>query len=119
MTRVRLLAAVLAACLAVSSSVLAVCELFCASDCARSAALAVLAVLAVGASSLAVAQTPPEHVHEHAMTPESMAAPSGHPSAPLEPDTMHTMLEMDPGEGWMTMFHGFAFLTFNRQSGAS
>jgi hypothetical protein len=32
---------------------------------------------------------------------------------------MTAMLAMDPGEKWMVMLHGFAFLTFNRQSGPS
>jgi len=52
-----------------------------------------------------------EHVHEDAAT---MAEP---PS--LSPDTMSAMLAADPGEKWLTMVHGFAFLTYNRQSGPS
>ena len=60
--------------------------------------------------------TPQEHSHEHMAPPEEAAkAPAG----VLEPDTMTAMMSADPGDRWMTMFHGFAYLTFNRQSGPS
>ena len=48
-----------------------------------------------------------------------MSDESAAPSTALDPDTMAAMLAMDPGERWMVMLHGFAFLTFNRQSGPS
>ena len=35
------------------------------------------------------------------------------------PDPMAAMESMEPTDHWTTMFHGFAFLTFNRQGGPS
>lgn len=35
------------------------------------------------------------------------------------PDPMAMMEEMEPMDHWMTMLHGYAFLTFNRQGGSS
>src|SRR5699024_8167739 len=47
-------------------------------------------------------------------------SPMDHAEEPaLSPDVMGAMLSMEPGDEWMTMFHGFADLTFNRQSGPS
>ena len=75
----------------------------------------VLVILFSIAASRGFAQAPAEHVHEHpGMSDQSVA-----PSPTLDPDTMGAMLAMDPGEKWMVMVHGFAFLTFNRQSGPS
>lgn len=33
------------------------------------------------------------------------------------PDMMAAMEEMEPMDHWMTMLHGYAFLTANRQGG--
>jgi hypothetical protein len=38
---------------------------------------------------------------------------------PSNPDPMAAMEEMEPMEHWMTMLHGYAFLTANRQGGPS
>jgi hypothetical protein len=35
------------------------------------------------------------------------------------PDPMAMMERMEPGDRWMTMLHGYAFLSFNRQGGPS
>ena len=43
-----------------------------------------------------------------------------HPSEPPSgPDPMATMEEMEPMDHWMTMVHGYAFLSANRQDGPS
>src|SRR5258708_207388 len=47
-----------------------------------------------------------------------LAAPPA-PSAPSNPDPMAAMEEMEPMDHWMTMVHGYAFLTVNRQGGPS
>ena len=49
-----------------------------------------------------------------ATPPPTMAAPP-----PSNPDPMAAMEEMEPMDHWMTMFHGYAFLTANRQGGPS
>jgi hypothetical protein len=41
----------------------------------------------------------------------------GHSAA--SPDPMAAMKEMEPSDRWTTMFHGYAFLNFNRQDGPS
>jgi hypothetical protein len=69
-----------------------------------------LALLILG--SRALGQEHAEHMHEHAATMETQ-------TPALAPDTMAAMLAADPGEKWMTMVHGYAFLTYNRQSGPS
>src|SRR5262249_24586458 len=79
------------------------------------AALAVLATRS-GLAQEHEHQEPHEHPPEHMISEEAAATA---PAGPLEPDTMGAMLSMDPGDRWMTMFHGFVFLTFNRQSGPS
>ncbi len=40
-------------------------------------------------------------------------------SAAEDPDPVARMAAMDPGDRWMTMVHGYAFLTSNRQGGPS
>jgi len=72
-----------------------------------------VSVFLVLAASRSLAQE--MHAHEH-MAEQAMTQPS---AMPLEPDTMASMLAADPGDRWSVMFHGFAFLTFNRQSGPS
>src|SRR5689334_20703711 len=72
-----------------------------------------VSVFLVLAASRSLAQE--MHAHEH-MAEQAMTEPS---AMPLEPDTMASMLAADPGDRWSVMFHGFAFLTFNRQSGPS
>jgi len=61
-------------------------------------------------------------------TPAPTAMPSPHPSASpppgttqilANPDPMMMMEEMEPMDQWMTMVHGYAFLTVNRQGGPS
>jgi hypothetical protein len=53
-------------------------------------------------------------------TPRLAAEPSGHEMhhSP-NPDPMAAMEEMEPMDHWMTMLHGYAFLTANRQGGPS
>jgi len=51
-----------------------------------------------------------------ATTPPA-AAPSSHDDS--DPDPMAMMEQMEPMDHWMTMSHGYAFLTFNRQGGPS
>jgi len=53
-------------------------------------------------------------------TPTPTAEPSGHEMhhSP-NPDPMAAMEEMEPTQHWMTMLHGYAFLTANRQGGPS
>src|SRR6266487_1421326 len=55
-----------------------------------------------------------------APSPSSQAPPR--PSTappPASPDATTMMEEMEPMDHWMTMFHGYAFLTANRQGGPS
>jgi hypothetical protein len=60
-----------------------------------------------------------EQVHEHAAAQEA-SSPMDHAEEPTSsPDVMGAMLSKEPGDEWMTMFHGFAYLTFDRQSGPS
>ena len=45
---------------------------------------------------------------------------AGHEMPPAAgPDPMKAMDAMEPMDHWMTMFHGYAFLNFNRQDGPS
>ena len=45
---------------------------------------------------------------------------AGHEMPPAgPPDPMKAMEAMEPMDHWMTMFHGYAFLNFNRQDGPS
>lgn len=59
--------------------------------------------------------------HAPSSTPSRPSqAPAPAPSGEREnPDMMAAMEAMEPTDGWMTMFHGYAFLTVNRQSGPS
>jgi hypothetical protein len=41
------------------------------------------------------------------------------PAVSANPDSMAMMEEMEPMDHWMTMVHGYAFLTVNRQGGPS
>jgi len=50
---------------------------------------------------------------------EHQHAPSTGASPPNDPDPMAAMERMEPTDQWMTMAHGYAFLTFNRQGGPS
>lgn len=53
-------------------------------------------------------------------TPRALAGPPGHEmQQPSNPDPMAAMEEMEPMDHWMTMLHGYAFLTANRQGGPS
>jgi len=53
-------------------------------------------------------------------TPSPTPGPAGHEmQEPSNPDPMAAMEEMEPMEHWMTMLHGYAFLTANRQGGPS
>ena len=52
------------------------------------------------------------------MSPSSAATPSAPPEVG-NPDPMAAMEEMEPMDHWMTMAHGYAFLTANRQGGPS
>jgi len=86
--------------------------------------LTFLLLLAVSAGAAA------QHEH-HPMptpTPASAEVPAPRPTAglpgheaqnPSNPDPMAAMEEMEPMEHWMTMLHGYAFLTVNRQGGPS
>jgi hypothetical protein len=51
--------------------------------------------------------------------PSHPAPTAAAPSAPSNPDPMAAMEEMEPMDHWMTMLHGYAFLTVNRQGGPS
>src|SRR5438309_5214021 len=61
--------------------------------------------------------------HDPAATPTP--APAGTPmtmpppAVSANPDPMAMMEEMEPMDHWMTMVHGYAFLTVNRQGGPS
>ena len=58
------------------------------------------------------APTPaPPVAEQHAEMPEQGT------QQPVSPDAMALMEEMEPMDHWMTMFHGYAFLTANRQGG--
>jgi hypothetical protein len=86
--------------------------------------VSLVAALALLIAARVFPQEPHEHHDPHEHPPEHMVteeAAATSPAGPLEPDTMTSMLAMDPGDRdrWLVMFHGFAFLTFNRQSGPS
>jgi hypothetical protein len=53
------------------------------------------------------------------VTPPPPDANPAAPSAHSNPDPMAAMEEMEPMDHWMTMVHGYAFLTVNRQGGPS
>jgi len=60
----------------------------------------------------------PVAAQEHSHAPSTQPArpvPAGQP----EPDPMAMMEQMEPMDHWMTMVHGYAFFTFNRQGGPS
>jgi len=51
--------------------------------------------------------------------PSGVSPMPGTTPPPANPDPMTMMEEMEPMDHWMTMFHGYAFLTANRQGGPS
>lgn len=79
----------------------------------RSLAPILLALAALSIPARALAQ---EHVHP---SPTPTPAPMAAPETDDDPDPMARMERMEPGDGWMTMLHGYAFLTANRQGGPS
>ena len=60
---------------------------------------------------LAIAAAAAGQEHMHGMEKEAKQASN--------PDPMAAMEEMEPVDRWMTMVHGYAFLTANRQGGPS
>jgi hypothetical protein len=56
-----------------------------------------------------------------AATPTAPSAekPAGTETVSANPDPMAMMEEMEPMDHWMTMVHGYAFMTVNRQGGPS
>jgi hypothetical protein len=71
----------------------------------------------------AATPTPAPVTTPMAMPPAAVPspAPAASPVAPSasNPDPMAAMEEMEPMDQWMTMVHGYAFLTVNRQGGPS
>src|SRR6202162_3464553 len=51
--------------------------------------------------------------------PPSASPPPGTTQILANPDPMMMMEDMEPMDQWMTMVHGYAFLTANRQGGPS
>lgn len=58
--------------------------------------------------------------HEIPSAPPEPVPSGPHPAGDSSnPDPMAAMEQMEPMDHWMTMLHGFAFLTFNHQGGLS
>ncbi|MEO7920780.1 MAG: hypothetical protein ABIT01_15085 [Thermoanaerobaculia bacterium] len=65
-----------------------------------------------GQTAVQVGPTPTSATHDHG-TKEDMSSDTS------ESDPMASMEKMPAMDHWMTMFHGYAFLTMNRQGGPS
>jgi hypothetical protein len=85
----------------------------------KEARLCVVGFAALFNASLAAAQ---HEGHHPSLTPTPASVEASPPSTtppPANPDPMAMMEEMEPMDHWMTMIHGYAFLTANSQGGPS
>jgi len=83
------------------------------------AAFAAAAFSAAFAAGIGAAEPEPDHAGMHGGHSGHAMPEGSRDSAAMDPDPMARMQAMEPGAGWMTMLHGWAFLSYNHQGGPS
>ena len=81
--------------------------------------LALIPILVLSFASPVSATEAEQHDHPPATQAQAQTQPQPPPPPRTNPDPMAMMDAMEPMNHWMTMLHGYAFLTFNRQGGSS